>query len=348
MKLLSMATMVISTLPLAAHAQNPCSPDDSLGARRSFVTTQMFDSGKTLPARSVVRLSQYSFRIMADGSCSVREDYWEWSHLNMAGSAYSGMSTDGCESVGQVCPVYTSSGFEKPPSTRFGRYVVGTNAVAVYWDETPTLYERWNISSLEKITKFTLSTSPRFNIGSGWGSKKGFGTFVPISLIPSISYPGSFYQNNYGKSVSGRTAITFKSFEKCLSGSCATLRSSFTYSTEVPESQIPATLNKYIGSQVVKIEGGVATIEYPEWNDNFIAGTGSRKNFYNHQMDQGADGAINSCIGVNGMGKGHLKPMLQIVDDDGAFRGWVGVEASLTLQLYGYAILGIFDLNNLQ
>jgi hypothetical protein len=55
--------------------------------------------------------------------------------------------------------------------------------------------------------------------------------------------------------------------------------------------------------------------------------------FLCHQL-----GGAPNCIGPGG---GHLKPLLQIIDDEGEFRGWVGVEASLSKQVYGGAIVTI-------
>lgn len=45
-----------------------------------------------------------------------------------------------------------------------------------------------------------------------------------------------------------------------------------------------------------------------------------------------------SCLSINSAykeefcykGNSHVKPMLQILDDNGQFRGWVGVEASFS------------------
>ena len=66
----------------------------------------------------------------------------------------------------------------------------------------------------------------------------------------------------------------------------------------------------------------------------------SRKTFYNRQKFA-AD--PSNCIGSGG---GHLNSFLQIIDDNGMFRGWVGVEASLYGQEFGKAIVGIYDLSD--
>ncbi len=54
------------------------------------------------------------------------------------------------------------------------------------------------------------------------------------------------------------------------------------------------------------------------------------------------------CIGGGStIGAGHLKAGLQVIDDNGVFRGVVEVEASLYSKQKGSDILGIFDYNDI-
>ncbi|TNF33656.1 MAG: hypothetical protein EP329_08105 [Deltaproteobacteria bacterium] len=83
----------------------------------------------------------------------------------------------------------------------------------------------------------------------------------------------------------------------------------------------------------------------------YVAGhpaSDGRKNYWNHQLgvvgcaEADTPCPTNACTQTTiGVGGGHTLAMLQVLDDDGVFRGWVAAEASLHGRFTGGAVVGV-------
>lgn len=275
--------------------------------RGSYVVGVLGDS--PTKGRSWVRLAMYSLR--ADGSA--RMDYWAWNQDKTLLRTPTGFRTSGCQ---YDCPVWTSEGFEPGagPSQTFGTWSVQGDKVEIKWSDTVT--EVWRYVNHDNITKLDLnSATNRPTVGWGWGSTKGFSTYATMSQIKSknVALAGLYRQNNYGES-SGtqKTGLDLSLFGQC-NANCLRLHT---------------TDDKYY------LAGGSAQTGQLD----------GRKLYYNLQKFK-VDSS--KCIGEQSeIGAGHLRPSLQIIDDTGAFRGMISVEATVYKPVPGGAIIGLFDLND--
>ncbi|MEU4423316.1 hypothetical protein AB0F81_22035 [Actinoplanes sp. NPDC024001] len=176
--------------------------------------------------------------------------------------------------------------------------------------------ERWKFANLATLTQLTLASHPTATVGWGWGSTKGFNYGVSTRAIFESNMPplsGRWQQNNWGTIIGGDST----QLQVSANGS------------------IPAKLCNDNCIDISTPPKGPDDLG----NKAYIGGTGTdRKMFYNHELRKvyAADCPV----------RGHLKAGLQIIDDTGAFRGLIMVEASLADKTYGTNILTIFDLNN--
>jgi hypothetical protein len=178
-------------------------------------------------------------------------------------------------------------------------------------------HETWQLdSSMTGFTSLSILNSNQTIVKAwGFGSNWTGGGASIASVYASARLYGPLVQNVYAANTQFLNAgFHFPDYNQCSNGTC--------------------------------LQGkGVTAADKKTWFSTYIAGDPAqdgRKNFWNFQTGpvQQAEQPGSVCISTNG--GGHTAAMLQVIDDTGHFRGWVGVEASLHQHYYGRAIVGAF------
>ncbi len=304
---------LIIGVPAAGATRAGASSATLPGGRATYVVSLLGGPTNAM----AVRLAIYQFR--ADGT--VAERYWAWrqngivgDHNNLWTKVPSGYTTAGCR---HACPIRTPVGFQsgKPGATFWGRWSVGPDGVlTIRW--TPRSTERWSLdTSLPGLVGARLQGAGGAR-GWGIGSNAGPDAAVDLGTIyASQRLYGPLAQNAYGTPTedlfSGWHA---PDYQRCASGLCM--------------------------SGV-----GVTAPDKRSWFSSYLAANpkvDGRKVYWNNQTGvvQQLEAPGSECISANG--GGHTDALLQALDDDGRFVGWVGVEASLNKRRPGQAVVGAF------
>lgn len=290
----------------------PISPDDPNGSVSMSVSTAL-PGGRAYYVVSVMggptnnkfcRLARYTFNTAG----TVTEQFYFWDQT-FTGDAYTnkvstGYTTNGCPHG--PCTVKTPLGFQPGTSgtTLSGTYYLDVNGrVVITW--TGGSVETWTVTNPagKAYTKLTIFNS-NYNLahGYGFGSNSPFSSFATAAQMKAAGSLTNFvYWENkgYGSADSQNTTAPF-----------------------------------YLGtfSQCSNTLTGPETATGPcDRYASYIAASGTgnlRKAYWNHQKGSVRcdDGGEQECISPQG---GHTTALLQIIDDAGAFQGFVGAEASL-------------------
>lgn len=207
------------------------------------------------------------------------------------------------------CGIWTTDGFQNAPQQLFGTWKVIGDNLSITWTSGSSGTERWQFTNLPTITKVALVSHPTANRGWGWGSKVGFGSALSArQVFDTRTVLNGRYSQNNWGTVDDDT-------------------------TSLRLTPGPTLAVKLCNDHCINLSN-------PE-NKAYLAGSGAdRRMYYNHERYEVFS---DPC-----MEKGHLKPALQVLDDNGAFRGLIMAEASLYLHTWGSNILGIYDLNNIE
>lgn len=248
-----------------------------------------------------VRLANYSFT--SDGKVS--ESHYHWSQRERVTRSYTGVQAQGCPS--RDCEVQTANGFQStsPPEKLNGTYTVDGNILKITWDEAGT--EQWDISqAIEgKLAKIEYrDSSYGATHGFGYGSSAQWGDRASMSDIAAFDH-GKFEHEYYlWKTDNGDPYVDegsgspfwMRDWTECAGGDC-------------------------LGG---KNGGDSDGTEYYLSKPN--SDSSDRRDTLWHWRTELADGRGEYCY----TGNSHVKPMMQVIDSDGGFHGWVGVEASLS------------------
>jgi hypothetical protein len=243
------------------------------------------------------RLGTYSFT----DSGEVTESHWHWSQRDRVTRSSTGVKASNCGA--RNCVVQTGNGFQSgsAPDQLHGTYTVTGSTLRVTWDGG--VWEEWTVSTAASgsLAKLTFQ-------GSNFGATHGFG---------------------YG---SNAAWTTHASMAQIAAAPWDTMIHTY-YLWKTDANQVP---------YVDHATGG------PFWYQTYtvcsgarcVAGTSTKAQYYIstpnttsndrrdalwHWFTANADGRGEYCY----TGNSHVKPMLQIIDDNGGFHGWVGVEASI-------------------
>ncbi|WP_433467840.1 hypothetical protein [Spirillospora sp. CA-128828] len=245
-----------------------------------------------------VRLGMYTFA--PDGSVS--EKHWSWSQAVRAARASTGNPAVDC--AGRACTVLTAAGWQSSAAARTmtGTYGLRGDELHIAWDGGHM--EDWKLTSLAggdlagvELAANDLGATHGFGNGSNapWNSR------VPASTIAAADH-GTFVHRYYlwkaGRIDHGDgSPFWVTHWNLCADHRC-------------------------LGAQTHTVDDPVHTAYYIS-----PAGTssGHRRDTLWHWHTDLADARHELCY----TGNSHVKPMIQIVDDEGRFHGWVGVEASL-------------------
>lgn len=306
--------IAVQTLVMSLLAEAPANAWYSLpGGRPSFVVSAMAG-----PINAVsVRVAEYQFR--KDGT--VTQEYWGWRQNSISGKDQgywtkpsSGYKTQGCR---YTCSIRTPYGFQsgKDGTFRTGRfYVSPRNVLVITW--SPTWVEKWRVNnSASGVTGLKLISSDASARGWGIGGRAALSTAVGMKAIYDAKrFYGPYASNAYGVPTKyTNVGFSYNDYQLCSNGLC--------------------------------LQGkGLTDPDKRKWYSSYFAANPAkdgRKVFRNHQTGvvQQMESPGSVCISGGG---GHTEALLQALDDSGRIVGLVGVEASLSQQKTGQAVVTAF------
>lgn len=251
-----------------------------------------------------VRLGQYTFTTNG----TVSERHWHWSQRVRVVRSYTAYTAANC--ADRDCRVATAGGYESTGAakTLTGSYTVSGSTLRVTWNGGQ--WEEWTLTAKAggALANVELRGS---NFGAthgfGNGSNGAWGARKPLSAIAATDW--SRYVHRYylwkTSEVSADPYIDtgdgqpfwLRDWNVCTGGQCI-----------AGETGTPGSYSA--------TEYYIAPASSPA-TDRRDTLWGWR---LRHAIDRG-----ERCY----TGNSHVKPMLQVVDDNGVFHGWVGVEGSL-------------------
>ncbi|MFI7452840.1 hypothetical protein ACIBQX_35510 [Nonomuraea sp. NPDC049714] len=304
------ATAAVSTSPLP-------------GGRTTFVVSQ--GHLKAASQQNWVRLGNYRFA--ANGT--VKAALYLWWQRHPKARQRTGTVPDpscttkkgGAVSRPRACEVLTAGGFTGAPGeSRTGTYTVAGGVLTIRWKIAQTWTEQWYVRSSPdgKLSRLDLKRSTLATHGYGYGSNAAINTRRAMSSVKA--FPGSLRQDLTswagGKLVtSGNQPFGHSAFR-----ACAATTSCLTYLQPSSRGacQKSGGCPKYGGGtrpNISSIQYYLTTISKSDRRDTLW-----------HWCTCLAMERGEFCY----TGNSHVKPLMQIIDDTGAFRGWVGAEASFS------------------
>lgn len=276
-----------------------------------------------------VRIAQYTFTASSGSSGTVYESF-QYYNQNKTGDhtnnkVLTGFTTSGCN---YNCTVRTAIDYQPGHYWKnlTGTYYIDVNGrVVITWSSGST--EAWTLSSPKPYyTKMDIYNS-NYGVlhGFGFGSNTDLNTGATTATIKAAGTLSDtqYWNNNYS------STDVFQSYA-------------------TTGHYLPLASYLQCNSNVIKVqETGVScpTGDYK----SYIAGNPSaepyghkRKNY--RQFQKGSVGCYegyDDCIRDSGT-RGHIFLYLQVLDDAGVFRGFVGVEATMGLKVVGGRILSCF------
>jgi hypothetical protein len=309
------------------------------GGKATYVVSQ--GHLKASSKENWVRLGSYRFA--ADGTVTAALYLWWQRHpqarqrTGVTPDAGCTTKAGGTQSRPRMCEVLTAGGFTgAPDETRTGTYTVSGNVVSIRWKIAQTWTEQWNVRSSPdgKLARLDLKSSTLATHGYGYGSNATLGTRRAMSSVKA--FPGKLRQDltswANGKIVnSGNQPFGLSSFR-----TCATTTYCLTYLQPSSNGacQKSGGCPKYGG-------GTAANVSSIQYYLTRVSNSDRRDTLWHWctclAMERG-----EFCY----TGNSHVKPLMQIIDDSGAFRGWVGAEASFSTGARGADMLAVLRLSD--
>jgi hypothetical protein len=283
--------------------------------------------------RNYVRLGYVVF----GAGNTVEQNFWSWSQTDNPASVtsgdvyYCGQWAPGINPRNN-CAVRTAPGFTGTPTSRLTgvfAYAAETGKVDITWtsstaDGTTTavsLVEHWDVSEPRPgLARMELSDSGySLTSGIGYGSTTGLGTGTKATMSEIRARSETFLLEGYSwhgsiepKMVRGQKGgLTMNTWNLCDDGSCL--------------GRVQDNAGCAPSSCCAEGSGYAACVERLTKSNRrfyYMSGAfGGRRNTYEYWCECLS---YNECYTRNS----HIKPMLQVIDDDGGFHGWVGVEVS--------------------
>lgn len=314
------ATLLAAGLFATTAAQAAALP----GGKANFVVSLgSFENG--VARQNWVRLGTYQFH--TDGTVLGRTYLWWQRHpearisTGVTPDSSCSDTADSSPPMVRTCAAMTAGGYlASPEESRTGTYVYSGNVVTITWQIGQTWTEQWGVSLSPdgKLAKLDFQFNTLATAGFGYGSNAALTTRRAMSSV--LAYPGTLRQDLVGWNgdVVSTSVGTFglSSFQLCSSTTWC-----LTYHQPSSNTACQAT------GGCPKHGGG--TLE----NDSSIqyylvrVNNGDRRDSLWHWCRCLAKERKQFCYD----GNSHVKPLLQIIDDDGNFHGWVGAEASFTI-----------------
>jgi hypothetical protein len=321
-----LATASVSALPLP-------------GGKATYVVSQ--GHLKAASRQNWVRLGSYRFA--SNGTVTAALYLWWQRHPDArqrTGTVPDSSCTTkagGSQSRARTCEVLTAGGFTgAPDESRTGTYTMSGNVLTIRWKIAQTWTEQWYVrpSPDGRLARLDLKHSTLATHGYGYGSNAALGTRRAMSSVKA--FPGSLRQDltswASGKLVtSGDQPFGHSAFR-----ACATTTSCLTYLQPSSRGacQKSGGCPKYGGGT----RPNISSIQYYLTK---ISNSDRRDTLWHWctclAMERG-----EFCY----TGNSHVKPLMQIIDDTGAFRGWVGAEASFSTGSRAADMIGVLRITD--
>lgn len=293
------------------------------GGKSTYVVSQ--GHLKASSQQNWLRLGNYRFA--ANGTVSA--SLYLWWQRNPKARQRTGTRPDpscttkagGSASKPRACEVLTAGGFTgAPDESRTGTYTVAGDVLTIRWKIAQKWTEQWNVrrSPDGKLARLDLKSSSLATHGYGYGSNASFGTRRAMTSVKA--FPGSLRQDLTSWASGKMVNSLNQPFGLSAFRACAATTSCLTYLQ--PSSR--GACQKSGGCP--KYGGGTrANVSSIQYYLTMISKTDRRDTLWHWctclAMERG-----QFCY----TGNSHVKPLMQIIDDSGAFRGWVGAEASFS------------------
>lgn len=289
------------------------------GGKTNFVVSVGgFAAGKTT---NWERIGFYTFH-PSDGTVTGR--WWRWNQGSQRDIRVdTPVAAAGCGAT--QCYTRTMKRFRSGPTeTANGKYALNGTALTVAWPSgSAYVQEKWTVTRVTKTDGSTDGSLVQLvwnGVGRGYTATNGFGFGSNASLSANasaatlmrpanrVTYQYVYSGISAGKRTNGTSSLGLSLFHQCRDGRClgaTSRRAAGNGCTYYPPGDSPtsATINYYLAHF-----GGDRRDAYEHW---------FRCLAYRPKTGQ-------SCYKLNS----HVKPMLQVIDDAGRFRGWVGAETS--------------------
>jgi hypothetical protein len=308
--LLATFAVIVPASVLAAPAQ---AASGLPGGRSTYVIAAIGG-----PANKMyVRLATYQFA----SNNTVSEKVWSWRQNSITGGAAnmkraSGLTSNGCL---RACAVRTPVTFQRGgvPITATGNWHTDSYGhLVVDWSWGAN--ETWRLDASQSgfVGATIWSSNQAILKAWGFGSNAGANNGATMAeVFAADRLYGPLVQNVYGATTQKlNLGFHFPDYNKCGGATC--------------------------------VQGkAVTATDKRTWYNTYIAGdpqVDGRKTFWNFQTGGVAQTEQPGTVCISSNGGGHTAAMLQVIDDSGRFRGWVGIEASLVQAYYGRAIVSAY------
>lgn len=294
---LAVLALLLGLLGSPAATATPSASELPEGKSRFAVAVGGLEASSTT---NWVRLGEYE--LAEDGT--VTEEHWHWTQRRPQTRTSTGVRAGDCPS--RDCSVLTADGFQaqSAPQSLEGTYTLDGSVLRIEWNEDD-LWEEWDVSEAADGALATLDfRDSNFGVtyGFGYGSNADWDERVSAATVAAADHASFNHTYHLWK-----------------------------VSEENPDPHIDS--------------GSGSPFWMRDWtvcgdSDRCLGGTTEATQYYvapantsaaNHRRDTLwhwrtalADGRGEYCY----TGNSHVKPMIQIIDDEGEFHGWVGVEAS--------------------
>ncbi|MCK2215996.1 hypothetical protein MF672_019665 [Actinomadura sp. ATCC 31491] len=307
-------TTAAATAPAAARLP---------GGKTTFVVSQ--GHLKTSSRQNWVRLATYRFA--TDGTVSAAGYLW-WQRHPTARQRTGTVPDPSCTTKAggsgtrpRACEVLTAGGFTGAPGERrTGTYSVAGGVLTIRWKIAQTWTEQWYVRSAPdgRLARLDLKHSTLATHGYGYGSNAAAGTRRAMTSVRA--FRGSLRQDLTSWASGKLVTSAGQPFGHSAFRACAATTSCLTYLQPSSRGacQKSGGCPKYGGGT----RANVSSIQYYLTTIS----TSDRRDTLWHWCTCLAMERHEFCY----TGNSHVKPLMQIIDDTGAFRGWVGVEASFS------------------
>ncbi|WP_158827749.1 hypothetical protein [Streptomyces sp. NRRL S-118] len=318
---LALLAVLASAVPAQAGSALP-------GDKANFVVAT---GNLTAGARTNwLRLGTYAFD-SANGTVSARMHLWEHARPQarvgtgtVPGDSCSTTSLSTSATVVRACEIQTAGGFTADPKDlRTGTFEMRTETVGgvakpvlwISWNTTTAWTEKWVVETSPGLARLSFLYSTKATTGYGYGSNAALSTRRAMSSVQAhpdpLTLQGQTWTHDQVSSAGG--VFQHTSFRTCDRTSwCLTMLQP----TSARACQATGGCPTYGG-------GTTANVSSLQYYLQKLSSTDRRDTLW-HWCTCLAMEQNRTCY----TGNSHVKPMLQIIDDAGTFRGWVGVEAS--------------------
>jgi hypothetical protein len=322
---LAFCTAVAATAATVAPAR---AADELPGGKANYVVSLgHLKDGSTHD--NWVRLGTYAFDA-ASGTVSAHMYVWSQAapkpRVGTGTVPDSSCTTTDPRSTSRVldCEVKTVEGFTTTPNeTRTGVYTlqtdtvdgVSTPTVWISWNHSTAWTEKWAIETGTGLSRLSFLHNTKATLGYGYGSNASLGTRRALSSVQAHDATMRLDGRSWSKDA---LTVSGGVFQNQAFTTCRTTTWCLTHlqPTSARACQKDSGCPNHGG-------GTTANISSIQYYIQKLSNTDRRDTLWHWctclAMERG-----EKCY----TGNSHVKPMLQVIDDSGAFRGWVGVEAS--------------------